>query len=59
MVLLLMPASVKRLLEADRTLGREVGSDDPAEGTFAFYSGEAPGSGVEVWFSGMRRLLSM
>ena len=42
---------IKRLLDTDRTLGRDTGSDDPERASFAFYSGEPPGSGVEVWFS--------
>ena len=42
---------MKRLLETDRALGREIGSDDPERGSFAFYTDEAPGSGIEVWFS--------
>src|SRR5215207_5199894 len=42
---------MKRLLDADRLLGREAKSADPERASYAFYSGEAPGSGVEVWFS--------
>jgi hypothetical protein len=42
---------VKRLLETDRALGRDQRSSDPASAHYAFYSAEAPGSGVEVWFS--------
>ena len=37
---------VKRLLETDRALAR-----DDATAAFAFYTGKAPGSGAEVWFS--------
>lgn len=40
---------VKRLLDIDRELGREV--NDPERPSYAFYSVEPPGSGVEVWFS--------
>jgi len=43
---------VKRLLEADRALGRDPRSNDPGCAVYAFFSVEAPGSGVEVWFSG-------
>ncbi len=42
---------LKRLLETDRALGRDRGSTDPKYAHYAFYSAEAPGSGVEVWFS--------
>lgn len=42
---------LKRLLETDRALGRGTGSADPTYDQYAFYSGEAPGRGVEVWFS--------
>jgi hypothetical protein len=38
---------VKRLLEADRALQASAGAD----GAFAFFSAEPPGSGVEIWFS--------
>jgi len=41
---------IKRLLETDRALG----TDDAAAvrgPTYAFYTGPAPGRGVEVWFS--------
>jgi hypothetical protein len=40
---------VKRLLDIDRELGREV--NDPERASYAFYRVEPPGSGVEVWFS--------
>ena len=42
---------MKRLLDADRLLSREEKSADPEGASYAFYSGDAPGSGVEVWFS--------
>jgi hypothetical protein len=42
---------LKRLLETDRALGRVPRCADPERANFAFYSAEAPGSGVEVWFS--------
>jgi hypothetical protein len=42
---------LKRLLETDRALGCRAGSDDPEMAHFAFFSSDAPGSGVEVWFS--------
>ena len=43
---------IKRLLEFDRAQGRTLRSDDPIRANYAFYSAEAKGSGVEVWFSG-------
>jgi hypothetical protein len=43
---------LKRLLDTDRALGRSPEATDPEEATYAFYSDEAPGSGIEVWFSG-------
>lgn len=42
---------LKRLLETDRKLGRSPRSTNPERARYAFYSGEAPGSGIEVWFS--------
>src|SRR5271154_860793 len=42
---------LKRLLETDRALGRVPRSSDPERARYAFYSMNAPGSGVEVWFS--------
>jgi len=42
---------LKRLLETDRSLGRAPRSRDPERAIYAFYSVEAPGSGIEVWFS--------
>jgi hypothetical protein len=42
---------MKRLLEMDRALGRTRGSTDPECARYAFFSSEAPGSGVEVWFA--------
>ena len=42
---------LKRLLDTDRALGRALRSKDPELANYAFYSNEAPGSGVEVWFS--------
>jgi hypothetical protein len=43
---------VKRLLDADRNLGRTVRSSDPRENNYAFYTKVAPGKGAEVHFSG-------
>lgn len=43
---------VKRLLDTDRTLGREPRAEDPDEATYAFFSSEPSGSGVEIWFRG-------
>jgi hypothetical protein len=42
---------LKRLLDTDRALGRDLRSIDPRLAHYAFYSDEAPGSGTEVWFS--------
>ena len=42
---------LKRLLETDRALARDTGSADLKGAHYAFYSAEAPGRGVEVWFS--------
>lgn len=46
-----MRTRLKRLLETDRALGRVPHSSNPERANYAFYSAEAPGSGVEVWFS--------
>jgi hypothetical protein len=43
---------MKRLLDTDRSFGRNKRSADPTRVNFAFYSGEAPGRGIEIWFSG-------
>jgi hypothetical protein len=42
---------MKRLLDADRALGRAKRASSVEETNYAFYSGNPPGSGVEVWFS--------
>ena len=42
---------LKRLLETDRAHGRSTRASDPELSNYAFYSAEAPGSGVEIWFS--------
>jgi hypothetical protein len=42
---------LKRLLEADRALGRSSRSADPGKTNFAFFSAESPGTGADVWFS--------
>ena len=42
---------LKRLLDTDRSLGRQPRSSKPELAFYAFYSTEAPGSGVEIWFS--------
>jgi hypothetical protein len=41
---------LKRLLDTDRSLGRNARSLDPEKVTYAFYSKDAAGSGVEVLF---------
>jgi hypothetical protein len=43
---------LKRLLEADRALGRTPLSADPKKANYAFYSVDPPGRGTEIWFSG-------
>jgi hypothetical protein len=42
---------LKRLLEMDRSLGRNRRSADPEKANYAFFSGDSPGRGVEVSFS--------
>ena len=42
---------LKRLLETDRSLGRNRRSANPELANFAFYSTDSPGRGTEVWFS--------
>jgi hypothetical protein len=42
---------IKRLLELDRNLGRKLRSQDAEEGSFAFFSEEAPGTGADISFS--------
>ena len=43
---------LKRLLETDRAFGRNKRSPDPERANFAFYSMDAPGRGLENWFTG-------
>jgi hypothetical protein len=47
---------LKRLLDTDRGVGRNVRSSDPEVANFAFYSSESPGKGVEVSFSSYEAL---
>jgi hypothetical protein len=42
---------LKRLLDTDRSLGRNSRSADPERAIYAFYGSDSPGRGVEVWFS--------
>ena len=42
---------IKRLLELDRNLDRKLRSQDAEEGSFAFFSEEAPGTGADISFS--------
>jgi hypothetical protein len=42
---------LKRLLETDRSLGRNKRSSDPERANFAFYSKDTPGRGTENSFS--------
>jgi hypothetical protein len=46
-----MRTRLKRLLETDRRLGRNKRCADPERLNFAFYSVDAPGRGIENWFS--------
>ena len=41
---------LKRLLDTDRSLGRSAKSTDPEKATYAFFSQDAAGSGIEVRF---------
>jgi hypothetical protein len=47
-----MRTRLKRLLETDRSLGRSKHSTDPERANFAFFSMDAPGRGIENWFTG-------
>jgi hypothetical protein len=44
-----MRTRLKRLLETDRSLGRSKRSADPERANFAL---DAPGRGIENWFTG-------
>lgn len=41
---------LKRLLDSDRNLGREPRAKDVEKSTYAFFSSDPGGSGVEIWF---------
>ena len=41
---------LKRLLDTDRSLGRSAKSMDPEKASYAFFSQDAAGSGIEVRF---------
>jgi hypothetical protein len=43
---------LKRLLDTDRALGRSKRSADPEKANFAFSGMDAPGRGLENWFTG-------
>jgi hypothetical protein len=47
-----MRTRLKRLLETDRGLGRSKRSANPERANFAFHSSDAPGRGLENWFTG-------
>lgn len=47
---------IKRLLDTDRALGRDLRATDPERAAYAFYSSDAPGSGLEVCSQAMKRL---
>ena len=47
-----MRTRLRRLLETDRALGRSKRSPDPERANFAFSGMEAPGRGLENWFTG-------
>jgi hypothetical protein len=42
---------IKRLLELDRSMGRKLWSKDPEQANLAFFSEDAPGTGVDISFS--------
>ena len=44
-------SKLKRLLDTDRASGRKPRSKNPEWSNYAFYRGDAPGRGAEVWFS--------
>jgi hypothetical protein len=47
-----MRTRLKRLLETDRSFGRNRRSPDPERANFAFHSTDSPGRGLENWFTG-------
>ena len=47
-----MRTRLRRLLETDRALGRSERSPDPKRANFAFSGMDAPGRGLENWFTG-------
>jgi hypothetical protein len=47
-----MRTRLKRLLETDRSLGRNKRSTDPERANFAFHGMDQPGRGLENWFTG-------
>jgi hypothetical protein len=47
-----MRTRLKRLLVTDRALGRSKRSRDPERANFAFSGMDAPGRGIENWFTG-------
>jgi hypothetical protein len=47
-----MRTRLKGLLETDRALGRSKRSSDPERANFAFSGMDAPGRGLENWFTG-------
>ena len=47
-----MRTRLKRLLETDRGLGRSKRSPDLERANFAFFGMDAPGRGLENWFTG-------
>jgi hypothetical protein len=47
-----MRTRLRRLLETDRALGRSKRSPDPERANFAFSGMDAPGRGLENWFTG-------
>jgi hypothetical protein len=42
---------IKRLMDLDRSLPRNTGSNSPEVANYAFYSSDSPGKGIEVSFS--------
>jgi len=47
-----LKTELKRLLDTDRSREFNLDFNNPEETNYAFYSGEARGSGTEIWFSG-------
>src|SRR5437868_1722331 len=42
---------IKRLLDLDRSWGRDRRASEPIKTNYAFFDDDPPGKGAEVWFS--------